>query len=219
MSGIAIHPDILHACPSLKLGLLTAGVTVAPFNMELMQTFQKTVSEIRMTTRLEDIHSNKAIAATRKSYKMLGKDPSRYRPSAEALFRRVVSGKEIYSVNVVVDIINLLSLITGISIGGYDIAKISGRIVLRKGGKHEYYPAIGRGLLNIEDLPALSDDKGPFGNPSSDSERTCITLSSQRIMLVLFDFSGKEALNEYLIRTSRLLSTYADASSIKVEIQ
>jgi DNA/RNA-binding domain of Phe-tRNA-synthetase-like protein len=102
------------------------------------------MNEIASTLQIEDISQIPAISASRKAYKACGKDPARYRLSAEALLRRVVNRNEIYQINNVVDLLNLVSISTGFSIGGYDADKIDGDIIYGIGKPNEPYIGIGR---------------------------------------------------------------------------
>jgi DNA/RNA-binding domain of Phe-tRNA-synthetase-like protein len=125
----------------------------------------------------------------------LGKDPSRYRPSAEALTRRVVNGKGLYWINNVVDLLYLVSLESGFSIGGYDAEKIEGDVWFGIGKEDEPYQAIGRGQLNIADLPLFRDNLGAFGSPTSDSLRTMVTAETTEFLMIIIDFSGRQDLD------------------------
>jgi DNA/RNA-binding domain of Phe-tRNA-synthetase-like protein len=122
----------------------------------------------------------------RKLYRSIGIEPTRTRPSSEALFRRAVTGKSLYQVNSIVDVCNLSSLYFLLPIGLYDVAKITGNIIIRLGQAGEFYSGIGKDRINVENRLCLADQKGPFGNPSSDSLRTSIDLKSQRVCLVIF---------------------------------
>ena len=141
----------------------------------------------------------------------MGKDPARYRPSAEALLRRVLQGKGLYEINNVVEIINLTSITSGFSIGGYDTDKISGDILFNKGKTDEPYEAIGRGNINIEGLPVFYDALGPFGSPTSDSTRTMITEDTGKILLIIISFHGSDKLNETATFATELLHKYASS--------
>ena len=111
---------------------------------------------------MEDIKLQPAIAATREAYKRCGKDPGRYRPSAEALRRRLMRGIPLYQIDTLVDLINLVSLRTGYSIGGFDADKIQGKTLeLGIGKSGEPFEGIGRGILNIEGLPVYRDVRLP----------------------------------------------------------
>lgn len=175
-------------CPSANLGLVRVKIRVQPANKALLDEIANISRSKEGQLSTEVIHQIAALKATRKAYKTFGKDPSRYRPSAEALLRRVNSGKGLYQVNNVVDALNLFSIKTGYSIGGYDFEKIEGAIQWGIGKKEEPYEAIGRGALNIEGLPVLRDQKGAFGSPTSDSTRTMVTPTTTEFLAVLFGF-------------------------------
>ena len=179
----------------------------------IIQTESKIISESQ-----PELSKYDCIQSARAAYKALGKDPSRYRPSAEALFRRIISGKELYSVNNVVNLINLISFKSGFSIGGYDADSIKGDIALTKGLSSDIYDGLGRGLLNIENLPVLRDELGAFGCPTSDSERTGIRLDSRRCLWVFFDFDADQSLEQYLHESAELLKQFAAAKNISVKI-
>ena len=113
-------------------------------------------------------------------------DPSKYRPSSEALLRRVVQGKGLYRVSNVVDIGNLGSIETGWPYGCYDRSKIQGPIVLRHGIAGERYEGIGKRTWHLEGRPVLADLEGPFGSPISDSTRSMITEAAREILIVIY---------------------------------
>ncbi len=202
----------------LRLGIVTCKVKVDPSPPGLLDAIAQQCSKIENELEVDDINHIPTIQATRKFYRALGKDPSRYRPSAESLHRRVVKGKGLYQVNNVVDCLNLVSLQTGYSIGGYDADKIEGEITLGAGKSNEPYQGIGRGELNIENLPVLRDDKGAFGTPTSDSMRTSVTDSCKSFLMVFFDFGGEQSLANLLDSTKELLMDFANGSEIKVSI-
>ena len=155
---------------------------------------------------------NIPIVQARSAYKACGKEPSRYRPSAEALRRRIKSGKGLYKISPAVDIINIISIKSGISIGGYDYQNIFAPIQLIIGGK-DPYEAVGRGLLNIEYLPSLCDVNGPFGSPTSDSTRTMINKGTTELMMVFFDFGGYKDSGLFVEEAKTLLENYCNLSS------
>ncbi|MFY9597736.1 MAG: phenylalanine--tRNA ligase beta subunit-related protein, partial [Dysgonamonadaceae bacterium] len=146
----------------------------------------------------------------------LGKDPNRYRPSAEALCRRIVKGIELYRINTLVDLINLLSLKTGYSIGGFDADKIRGNLTLGVGKAGEKFEGIGRGLLNIEGLPVYRDEQGGIGTPTSDEERTKIDSDTSHLLMIINAYSGKQGLPEAVDYGVELLKKYAHAQEITV---
>ena len=145
-------------------------------------------AEIRMQELMgEAASTDPVIAGVRAAFKAIGKDPSRYRPSSEALTRRVLSGKGLYSVNNVVDCGNLVSLMTGVPVGCYDAAWLKGdTVALRVGQPGETYEGIGRGDINLECLPVLADEEGAFGTPFSDSARTAVTEKTHDLKFILY---------------------------------
>jgi len=158
------------------------------------------------------------IEMTRRAYKALGKDPARYRGSAEALLRRVVAGKGLPQINAVVDIINLVSLESRLPVGLYDTAHVRGVVVFRAGRGGESYKGIGKYDLNLEGLPLFADDQGPHGSATSDSERTMVTSKTEGILAVIVSFGGAEGLDRWTQRMSTLLSQYASAQKVETRI-
>jgi DNA/RNA-binding domain of Phe-tRNA-synthetase-like protein len=211
MLSLTIDPAIREKCPLLTLDILKCAVTVSGENETFWLYVAQSLTEVRNKFRVDEISKIPAILKAREAYKALGKDPSRYRLSAEALLRRILQGKGLYKVNNVVDILNIISIRSGISIGGYDADKIQGDIVLSIADESIAYYAIGRGLLNIGNLPVLSDSIGFFGNPTSDSERTCVTEETRNFLMVFFNFEGTAAVGEWLDESQRLLIHYAKA--------
>jgi DNA/RNA-binding domain of Phe-tRNA-synthetase-like protein len=214
--NITISNSILEKCPNMRLGLLTAEIYVQIENEALWNIIQ-TESKIIFESQPE-LSKYDCIQSARAAYKALGKDPSRYRPSAEALLRRQISGKELYSVNNVVNLINLISFKSGFSIGGYDFDAVKGEICLTKGLQSDHYEGLGRGVLNIENLPVLRDELGAFGCPTSDSERTGIRSETKNCLWVFFDFGGSPILEKYLNESSELLIQFANAKNITTSL-
>jgi len=151
-------------------------------------------------------------------YRKIGKDPSRYRPSAEALLRRVASGKGLYKINNVVDLLNLVSIDSGFSIGGYNAAKINGDIQLGIGRKDEPYKGIGRGEINIEFLPIFRDELGAFGSPTSDSVRTSITNECSQFLMIILSFQGNHELQKAMDFAVSLLQKHAKGDKVETRI-
>lgn len=148
------------------------------------------------------------VQETRRLYRAIGIDPTRHRPSSEALCRRILKDKGFPEVNSVVDEINLASLETLLSYGLYDLDKIVGPVVVRKGRSGESYAGIRKGEITIEGRFCLADDEGPFGNPSSDSLRTCTSPATRALLLVVFvpHDAGAERVHEGLDAACRNLS-------------
>ncbi|MCB0580722.1 MAG: hypothetical protein KDD10_15600 [Phaeodactylibacter sp.] len=217
---ITIEPELREKCPQLQAGCLIAQVQVAPASPRLLQEMERACEEASRSLAIEDISRLPRIRSAREAYKATGKKPGRYRPSAEALLRRVVSGKGLYRISNVVDVINLCSLTTHYSIGGYDTGSIAGPITMGIGREGEPYEAIARGALNIAGLPVLRDEQGAFGSPTSDSSRAMIRVrdESVRILLVYFNFGGHQGLDAVLEDTATLLETHCAGKEIEVWI-
>ena len=128
--------------------------------------------------------------------------------------RRVVLGKGLVRVNTVVDVLNLVSLRTGFSIGGFDADRVTGGLRYGIGREGEPYEAIGRGPMNIEGLPVLRDSAGPMGTPTSDNERTKVAPETRRFLMVFHDFGGDAALEAALDEAANLLTSRAAATDI-----
>jgi DNA/RNA-binding domain of Phe-tRNA-synthetase-like protein len=158
------------------------------------------------------------IETVRKAYKALGKDPARYRGSAEALLRRIVAGKGFPQVNVVVDVINLVSVESRLPVGLYDLAHVNGDIVFRVGRAGETYKGIGKFDLNLEGLPVFADVVGPHGSPTSDSERTMVTAETKEVLAIIVSFGGLENLDRWTGRLSFLLTQYAAGENVVTQL-
>lgn len=218
--GIAISEKFAAAGVRLSLGVVTACVNAGDGDAALHDALEATAASRLAALEDEPPAQVPAVAAARQAYKALGKDPARYRPAAEALLRRVKQGKGVPRVNAIVDINNLLSLETGISIGAYDVDKIAPPIVARPGEDGDSYEGIGRGPLNLAGLPLLADASGPFGCPTSDSERSAVTSDTHRLAMVLFAF-GEHAPGEASDAVRRavvLLERHAGARDVETAL-
>jgi len=206
---ITISQTIKEAFPELILAIITCEIVNMSTSKGLWSEIEAEVLKVSSTFTLQEINKRPQIEATRKAYKVLGKDPNRYRPSAEALCRRIVRGIPIYKVSSLVDIINLVSIRSGFSIGGFDSDKIQGDIELGVGTVQDVFEAIGRGLLNVEGLPLYRDKVGGIGTPTSDNERTKISEDTTNLLMILNGYSGKEGLQEAIHHAIQLLTDYA----------
>lgn len=212
---IIIDQAIKSIFPNLQMGLVLADVEVKLSDNRLQNTMEKLCVDKMQQFTPELIREQSIVKLTKNAYRKLGKDPNRYRPSAESLLRRVASGKGLYQVNNAVDILNMVSIETGFSIGGYDADSICGKIFFGKGAVNELYEGIGRGELNIENLPVFRDEIGAFGTPTSDSVRTMVTTSTKRFLMIfpLFEIHNNE-LESALSLSVEYLQKYCDGKNI-----
>lgn len=212
MYNITVSEEIKKACPGFRGAAVYAEVTNTAFSEGLWKEIDDFTQELTTTTQTDDIKLQPAIAATREAYKRCGKDPSRYRPSAEALRRRLMRGLALYQIDTLVDLINLVSLRTGYSIGGFDADKIDGTdLELGIGRAEEPFEGIGRGVLNIEGLPVYRDRIGGIGTPTSDNERTKMGLETRHILAIVNGYSGQEGLKEAGEMIQELLMKYTSS--------
>jgi DNA/RNA-binding domain of Phe-tRNA-synthetase-like protein len=207
--NITISQQIREAFPELALAVISCKVRNTLTDTGLWSEMEAEAVKIASTLTIEQINKRPEIEATRKAYKVLGKDPNRYRPSAEALCRRIVRGIPIYKVSTLVDIINLVSIRSGFSIGGFDRDKIVGDIELGVGTDQDVFEAIGRGILNVEGLPLYRDQVGGIGTPTSDHERTKISENTTKLLLIINGYSGKKGMEDAIQHAVQLLSDYA----------
>lgn len=216
--NIILSDEIRQACPQFFGTAVYITIHNTPSSEKLWAEIYKTIEHFRETYTKDSIKELSSIQATRTAYRSCGKDPSRYRPSGEALCRRILTGKDLYRVDTVVDLINLASIVYGYSIGGFDADKIQGdTITLGIGREGEPYEGIGRGQLNIAGMPVYRDAKGGIGTPTSDNERTKLHENSSRLLVLVNGYDGNKhnvhATANYIIRLAR---TYANGKDEEI---
>jgi DNA/RNA-binding domain of Phe-tRNA-synthetase-like protein len=215
---IIVTSKIQSVCPDFVGAAVEAWVRNTAYCPELWDEINALCQEYRNRFTTVSIKEMAAIEATRRVYRACGKDPSRYRPAAEALIRRVVQGKELYQIDTLVDLINLASMKYGYSIGGFDADKFVGdTLTLGVGEAGEPYEGIGRGMLNIEGLPVYRDQKGGVGTPTSDNERTKIDITTTHVLILVNGYDGnKETVGDNAEFLKSLLERYAAASDVTI---
>ena len=216
--NIIVTDKISAVCPEFVGAAVEAHVPNTTFCPELWDEINALCEDYRSRFTTVSIKEMAAIEATRRVYRACGKDPSRYRPAAEALIRRVVQGKELYQIDTLVDLINLASMKYGYSIGGFDADKLVGdTLALGVGEPGEPYEGIGRGMLNIEGMPVYRDQKGGVGTPTSDNERTKIDITTTHVLVLINGYDGNtEAVSANADFVKSLLERYAGASDVVI---
>lgn len=217
---VQVSPEMHSVCPEFVGACITANISNTQYSADLWSEIDTLGAEYRATLTTESLKGMTSIQATRRIYKLCGKDPSRYRPSGEALVRRVLQGKGLYQVDTLVDLINLASMKYGYSIGAFDADKFSGdTLTLGIGKEGEPYEGIGRGMINIAGLPVYRDAVGGVGTPTSDHERTKVSLSTTRLLVLVNGYDGSEQgvtdTAEYIIK---LLNKYCAATNCAYKI-
>lgn len=216
--NIEIEDIIKNVAPHLQVVAIEADVINCDTPDDFWTELTQEALRIAQLYDLSQINKRPGIAATRAAYKALGKEPNRYRPSSEALCRRAVKGMELYRINVLVDIINLISMRSGYSIGGFDADCIQGDLLrLGAGRSGEVFNAIGRGQLNIEGLPLYRDAVGGIGTPTSDEERTKLSIATRRLLMCINIYQEEMPVGDVVNLSRNLLERYCQATNITVK--
>ncbi len=183
---IHVHIDPAVA-ESLRVAVVEAeGVTVAAHDPVLWGEIDAVTARLRAAYAGRDPSQIGGLQPARELYRRIGVDPTKLRPSSEALLRRVLRSGGLPQINSLVDINNLCSLEFLLPIGLHDLDRASGAIVLRRGAVGEGYEAIGKGWYSVEDRLTAADDQGACGSPTSDSQRTMITPATRRCLMIIY---------------------------------
>jgi DNA/RNA-binding domain of Phe-tRNA-synthetase-like protein len=217
MLHLTIAPELRTGLPDVAVSWVTANVQVAEHDPGLWREVELAAGRFRGMAMVE-ARKLRGIKSLRDAYKRLGNDPTRYRGANEALVRRITQGKELYRVNTVVDINNLVTLETLHTGGTFDFDRIQPPITFRIGRAGESYLGIGRGKIKLDGLPVFADQLGPFGCTTSDSERAMVWLDTTRILMVFISFVGHHGLNDTVQRAAGLLQKYSRATGVETGV-
>ena len=216
---IIIDERIKKACPDMRVGLIRAKVTNCETSPELWAEIEREAEAVIAKYELLEINKRSAVAQTRALYRALGKDPNRYRVASEALCRRVIRGLGLYRIDTLVDLINLISMKSGYPISGLDADKLVGdTLTMGVGEEGEEYNGIGRGLLNISGMPVYRDEVSGVATPTSDEERTKITLDTRTLQMNINGFGEEMPMEETVAWSVELLRKYAGATEVEFDI-
>lgn len=189
--NIIVSQEIETVCPGFVGAAVEARAENTPHSDGLWAEIDALSERLRRELTPDAVKQLPSVEATRRVYRACGKDPSRYRPSGEALMRRVLQGKPLYQIDTLVDLVNLASMAFGYSIGGFDADKMAGdTLTLGIGRDGEPYEGIGRGPLNIAGLPVYRDAIGGVGTPTSDHERTKMTIDTRHVLFLVNGYDG-----------------------------
>ena len=217
---VVVSSEIGAVCPEFTGACIEASVVNTPYCEPLWQEIEELGERFRQELTTETLKDMTSISATRRIYKACGKDPSRYRPASEALIRRLLQGKELYQRDTLVDLVNLASIAYGYSIGGFDADKFMGdTLTLGIGREGEPYEGIGRGQINIHGLPVYRDALGGVGTPTSDHERTKMTIDTRHLVVLINGYDGNEQrVRENAEYIQGLLRKYAQSDGGKYHV-
>ena len=215
---IIVSQEIEQVCPGFVGACVEAQVKNTPYSEALWDEIHRLEEQFRAQLTTESLKEQPSIAATRRVYKACGKDPSRYRPASEQLIRRMLQGKELYQIDTLVDLVNLASIAYGYSLGGFDADKFVGdTLTLGVGREGEPYEGIGRGPLNIAGLPVYRDAVGGVGTPTSDNERTKMTLDTTHLVVLVNGYDGnEERVKENAAYLKKLIEQYAAGTNCSI---
>lgn len=206
-------PIDVRVAPSLtsrvRLGVLVVrGVTVVDSDPRVDEAVRRTTADLRERHGGLKSAEVPGAADARALYKALGLDPTKTRPSNEALLRRVLKGEDLNRINGLVDALNLCSLRAQLPFGLYDLGRIEPPITLRLGEPRESYEGIRKGPVNLSGRPVLADERGPFGNPTSDSARTMVTTATRDALVTVYApaFATPQRLGQVLEDTGATLT-------------
>lgn len=212
---VSIDKELFSVYPEIRLGLLRFHAAVkAPDNhfWDYMNT--EIVPQVRSSIEDKEWSEIPGIRGSRAAYKAFGRNPGRYRVSSEALIRRVRRGDELYHINSVVDVNNLVSVKSGLSVGSYDLGQVHGAIKLRKAERGEGYTGIGKDFLDMENMLVLADDDGIFGSSMADSTRAMVTENAKDILVVIYCFENNIDLDVLLSEARNAFERFAAAENI-----
>lgn len=216
---VSVDPALYDVYPEIRLGCLRFTARVREPDERFWSEMEETyLPQVRAAIDGKGWSEIPGVRGSRLMYKAFGRNPGRYRVSSEALMRRVRRSDPLYRINSVVDVNNLISVQSGLSVGSYDLEKVQGDIVMRRGAAGETYPGIGKDAIDLENLLVLTDDFGAFGSSMSDSTRSMVTLETRDVLVVLHCFENDMDLPALLEETKTAFETYADAQNVEMWI-
>lgn len=185
--AVRLAPALVERVPGLALGVaLMEGLVIAREASDLTSALEACAERVKADTDLDGLARLPEVAAMRAAFRAAGTDPGRYRPSAEALLRRVLQGKGVPRINAAVDANTLGSLTFRLPMGTYNAEQVQGEVSCRIGAAGEAWTAIGGKAVDGEGKILLADAAGPFGSPYADAARTAVTEQTRRLLLVIF---------------------------------
>jgi DNA/RNA-binding domain of Phe-tRNA-synthetase-like protein len=212
---ITIDKSISDLLPNFNTLAFIMDVEIKESSDELKGLLKVLEVEVQnMCPTLEDVLKVPLIDEARNAYRTLGKDPSRYKIASESLLRRIVKDRGLYLINNAVDAGNALSIILKRNTAVLDYDKIKGDVIIRKGRTDDLFFGIGRGKLNVSNIPVYVDEVGPFGSSTSDSERTMITNKTKKLLVFVVCFSYTEV-DKAIEITKEIYEKYVNAKNIQ----
>jgi len=204
----------------IRVALIEAESVRVTDDRSAYEQLERCAAEYREKYGQMQLGSIPGIQTGRQLFRSLGIDPTKHRPSSEALLNRALKQKSLYSVNSLVDVANWCALDFLLPNGAYDRRKISGNIVLRKGMPGESYIGLNHNVVNLHNRYTLVDDRGPFGSPITDSARTSINEQTTVTLFIIFspaDFD-MERLRNFAGTMAERITTYCYGEIYQLKI-
>lgn len=216
---IQIDKNLISIYKEIRLGVLKFKADVKESNKIFWNYMDnEAIPKVLKSIEGKEWGNIPGIKGSRACYKAFGRNPGRYRVSSEALIRRIKRGDELYHINSVVDVNNLISIESGLSVGSYDLDHINGDIILRKAENKEGYNGIGKDFLDMENMLVLADNEGIFGSSMSDSTRAMVTMNTKDVMVVIYCFEDDIDLEKILDDAKNSFEKYSEACNIETQI-
>lgn len=216
---VIIDSHLFEIYPHIRLGLLQFHANVQKSDDAFWKYMDDDIAQsVKRSVDGKEWSEIPGIRGSRDAYKAFGRNPGRYRVSSEALIRRVRRGDELYRVNSVVDVNNLISITSGLSVGSYDADKIHGLVTFRQAREGEGYTGIGKDFLDMENMLVLADDEGIFGSSMSDSTHTMVTETTNNVLVVIYCFDEETDLEDLLMKAENAFVRFAGAMNVESQI-
>ncbi len=222
MQTIHFSETIKTKIQAMQFGLIeTKNINVQVIVQDFEDDLARLENDLAIKFKDKMPSEDPIVSAIRRMYREVGWEPTKYRPSSEALIRRLLKGKGLYRINNLVDYGNLVSARFHIPMGLYDLDKIKGRIFIDTGKEGECYEGISKPKITASGKIILRDDEGVFGNPTADSARTAIRDGTTHILAVFFCPAVLEEV--YIKKTIDTLAGYyahfTAEENIKTDVQ
>lgn len=219
MINVSIDNSLFETYPDIRLGLLEFNADVKNSDEGFWDYMNKEIlPKVKESIEGMEWSEIPGVGGSRAAYKAFGRNPGRYRVSSEALLRRVRRGDELYHINSVVDVNNLVSVTSGLSVGSYDAEKLRGSVIFRKAAQGEGYTGIGKDFLDMENMLVLADDEGIFGSSMSDSTRAMVTENTKTVLVVIYCFEKAINLDSLLEKAKAAFVSFAAAADVEMRI-
>lgn len=213
---VKIDNKLYETYSDIRLGLLQFKADVKESDDNFWEYMNHEVQpQVKKAIEGKEWNQISGVKGSRAAYKAFGRNPGRYRVSSEALLRRVRRGDDLYHINSIVDVNNLISIESGLSVGSYDLSHTQGTITFRKAETGEGYTGIGKNFLDMENMLVLADDEGIFGSSMSDSTRAMVTEETTDVLVVIYCFENEIDLQALLDKAQADFQKFADIQDIE----